>query len=158
MWTTIWSASLPCPQHEETAGFIHGETGTQRLIGYVVDVRDPAHGRCYLDVTEDHLNRHSVLHGGIAMVLLDNASGTTGSLTVDASGTAPFLSISMNTQFVGAGRAGRITATGTVTGGGRSLLFIEAELRHADGTLIATSSGVYKRVPPEKLTQEERAT
>ena len=61
------------------------------------------HGRCYLDVTTDHLNRHGALHGGIAVTLLDNASGTTGSLTVDATGKAPFLTVSMNTQFVGSG-------------------------------------------------------
>ena len=144
---------MPLPQPEEdTAGFIYGETGTQRLIGYVVDVRDPSHGRCILDVTDDHLNRHGALHGGIAVTLLDNASGSTGSLTVDATGKAPFLTVSMNTQFVGSGRRGRMIATGTVTGGGRSLLFITAELRHEDGTLVATSTGVFKRVPQEKLT------
>jgi acyl-coenzyme A thioesterase 13 len=148
----IWSVSLPSPQREAEHGFIHGETGTQRLIGYVVDVRDPAHGRCILDVTEDHTNRHGALHGGIAVTLLDNASGSTGSLTVDATGTAPFLTVSMNTQFLGSGRTGRMTATGTVTGGGRSLLFIAAELRHEDGTLVATSTGVFKRVPQEQLT------
>lgn len=142
---------LPLLEEEEKAGLIHGETGTQRLIGYVVDVRDPAHGRCYLDVGEQHLNRHGALHGGIAVTLLDNASGTTGSLTVDASGKAPFLTVSMNTQFVGSGRPGRMTASGTVTGGGRSLLFIAAELRHEDGTLVASSTGVFKRVPKEKI-------
>ncbi|MEH6647066.1 PaaI family thioesterase [Sulfitobacter sp.] len=143
---------MPSQQPKTEAGFIHGETGTQSLVGYVVDVRDPAHGRCYLNVGEQHLNRHGALHGGIAVTLLDNASGTTGSLTVDASGKAPFLTVSMNTQFVGSGRTGRMTATGTVMGGGRSLLFISAELRHEDGTLVATSTGVFKRVPPEKLT------
>ncbi|WP_299565843.1 PaaI family thioesterase [uncultured Sulfitobacter sp.] len=137
---------------EENAGLIFNETGTQRLVGYIVDVNDPPHGRCHLDVNETHLNRHGALHGGIAVTLLDNASGTTGSLTVDRTGKAPFLTVSMNTQFVGSGRPGRMTATGTVTGGGRSLLFIAAELRHADGTLVATSTGVFKRVPQEKLT------
>lgn len=142
---------MPSQRPNEEAGFIYGETGTQRLVGYVVDVRDPEHGRCFLDVTSDHLNRHGALHGGIAATLLDNASGTTGSLTVDATGKAPFLTVSMNTQFVGSGRPGRMTASGTVTGGGRSLLFISAELRHEDGTLVATSTGVFKRVPQEKL-------
>jgi uncharacterized protein (TIGR00369 family) len=151
MWTTIWSGSLPSLQPKEEAGFIYNETGTQRLIGYVVDVRDPVHARCILDVTDDHTNRHGVLHGGIAVTLLDNASGSTGSLTVDATGKAPFLTVSMNTQFLGSGRPGRMTATGTVTGGGRSLLFIAAELRHEDGTLVATSTGVFKRVAQEKL-------
>ncbi|MEP1765661.1 MAG: PaaI family thioesterase [Sulfitobacter sp.] len=142
---------MPSRQPDQTTGLIYGETGTQRLVGYVVDVRDAAQGRCYLDVTEDHLNRHGALHGGIAVTLLDNASGATGSLTVDPSGKAPFLTVSMNTQFIGTGRKGRVTATGTVAGGGRSLLFITAELRHEDGDLLATSTGVFKRVPPEKL-------
>ncbi|EDZ44456.1 conserved hypothetical protein [Rhodobacteraceae bacterium HTCC2083] len=41
---------------------------------------------------------------------------------------------------------------GRITGGGKSLKFISSELRHEDGTLIATSSGVFKRVSEEKLT------
>ena len=131
---------------------IRDETGTQTLVGYVVDISDPPHGRCYLDLGPQHLNRHGVLHGGIAVTVLDNACGTTGSLTVDAGGRSPFLTVSMNTQFIGSGRPGRITATGSVTGGGRSLLFIDAELVHEDGTLIAKSTGVFKRVPQEKLT------
>lgn len=142
---------MPSPQPEEGA-LIRGETGTQKLVGYVVDVSDPACGRCYLDIGPQHLNRHGALHGGIVVCLLDNASGTTGSLTVDASGTAPFLTVSMNTQFIGSGQPGRVTATGRVTGGGRSILFIEADLVHEDGTLIAKSNGVFKRVPQEKLT------
>ncbi|MEQ6249937.1 PaaI family thioesterase [Sulfitobacter sp. HNIBRBA3233] len=139
------------PLPEEEACLIRDETGTQKLVGYIVDVSDPAHGRCHLLVDERHLNRHGALHGGIAVTLLDNASGTTGSLTVDASGKAPFLTVSMNTQFVGSGRAGWMTATGSITGGGRSLVFIDAELRHEDGTLVAKSTGVFKRVPQEKL-------
>lgn len=131
---------------------IRDETGTQSLVGYVVDVSDGVRGRCYLDVGPQHTNRHNVLHGGIAACLLDNASGTTGSLTVDPSGKAPFLTVSMTMQFIAPGRPGRVNAVGRVTGGGRSLLYISAELTHEDGTLIATSTGVFKRVPQEKLT------
>ncbi|NNE53983.1 MAG: PaaI family thioesterase [Sulfitobacter sp.] len=136
----------------DASQLIRDETGTQTLIGYVVDVSDGVRGRCFLDVGPQHTNRHGVLHGGIASCLLDNASGTTGSLTVDETGKAPFLTISMNTHYVAPGRAGRVTATGRVVGGGRSLLYIDAILEQEDGTLIATSSGVFKRVPQERLT------
>lgn len=134
-------------------GIIRDETGAQKLIGYVVDVsaRD-GQGRCWLDIGPQHTNRHSALHGGIITCLLDNASGTTGSLTVDDTGKTPFLTISMNTQFLAAVSKGRVTATGRVTGGGRKLSFIEAKLVDEDGRLIATSTGVFKRVPQEKLT------
>jgi uncharacterized protein (TIGR00369 family) len=139
------------PERIDETKLIRDETGTQTLIGYVVDVSDPVHGRCWLDVGPQHTNRHGALHGGIAACLLDNASGTTGSLTVDANGTVPFLTISMTTQYLATGREGRVTATGTVKGGGRSILYIDAVLEHEDGTVIATSTGVFKRVPQEKL-------
>jgi len=133
---------------------IRNETGTQKLVGYVIEVGHPdGHARCWLDVDERHLNRHNVLHGGVATMLLDSASGASGSLTVDPSGRAPFLTVSLTTQFIASGTAGRITAVSKVTGGGRSLKYIAAELWHEDGTLIATSNGVFKRVPQDRLTQ-----
>jgi uncharacterized protein (TIGR00369 family) len=135
----------------DEAYLIRDETGTQTLIGYVVDISDPPRAHCWLNVGPTHTNRHNVLHGGITGCLLDNASGTAGSLTVDPSGTAPFLTISMTTQFIAPGRPGWVKATGTVIGGGRSLLYINAVLAQDDGTVIATSTGVFKRVPQEKL-------
>ena len=136
----------------DEAFLIRDETGTQTLIGYVVDISDGVHGRCFLDVGPQHTNRHNVLHGGIAACMLDNACGCTGSLTVDSTGRAPFLTVSMTTQFIAPGRPGRLWATGTVKGGGRSILYIDGVLEHEDGTVIATSTGVLKRVPKEKLS------
>ncbi|WCR10809.1 PaaI family thioesterase [Paracoccus stylophorae] len=129
-------------------GIILGETGTQRLVGYALDVGQPdRRARCRLVVDDRHTNRHGVLHGGIAAMLLDSAAGATASLTLDDTGRRPFLTVSLNTDFIGAGRPGGVTATGRIIGGGRSLLFVAAELVHDDGTLIATATGVFKRVP-----------
>ena len=132
----------------EATHLIVDETGTQRLVGYVLDVGRPdRRARCRLVVDDRHTNRHGVLHGGIAAMLLDSACGATASLTVDDSGRRPFLTVSLNIDFVGPGRPGGVTATGRRVGGGRSLLFVAADLVHDDGTLIATASGVFKRVP-----------
>lgn len=131
---------------------IRNETGTQKLVGYVMDVGQPdGRARVWLDLDERHLNRHRVLHGGIASMLLDSASGATASMMIDRTGKAPFLSISLNVNFLAPGLPGRVTAIGNITGGGRSVKFISAELHHEDGTLIATSTGVFKRVPLEKV-------
>ncbi|CUH81646.1 PaaI family thioesterase [Tropicibacter naphthalenivorans] len=131
---------------------IENETGAQRTLGYVIEIGHADGGaRCILDVTDAHTNRHDVLHGGIAATLLDNAMGATSSLTVDDSGRTPFLTISMTTQFMAPARAGmRVTATGRVTGGGRSILFLEAVLRAEDGTEIASATGVFKRASMAK--------
>ena len=132
----------------EAPGIIMAETGAQRLVGYVLDVgQSDRRARCRLVVDDRHTNRHGVLHGGIAAMLLDNACGATASLTLDDSGRRPFLTISLNIDFVSAGRPGEVTATGRIVGGGRSLVFVAGELVREDGPLIATASGVFKRVP-----------
>ena len=134
----------------EGDGIIRDETGAQRLLGYTLDVgRGDGRARCTLVVDDTHGNRHGLLHGGIAAALLDNAMGATASLKVDPSGRQPFLTISMTVQFLSPGRIGAtLTATGRVTGGGRSLVFVEGELADADGILVATASGVFKRAGP----------
>ena len=134
----------------EAPGIIEAETGAQRMVGYVLDVGQPdRRARCRLVLDDRHTNRHGVLHGGIAAMLLDNACGATASLTLDDSGRRPFLTVSLNIDFVGPARQGGVTATGRVVGGGRSLLFVAAELVHDDGTLVATASGVFKPVRGE---------
>ncbi|MEP1441835.1 MAG: PaaI family thioesterase [Hyphomicrobiales bacterium] len=131
---------------------IIGETGAQKLVGYVLDVGAPdKRARCWLDITESHLNRHKVLHGGITSCLLDSAAGATASLSVDDTGRAPFLSVSLSVNFVAPVKPCRVEAIGQITGGGRNLLFVSSELRDAKGALIATSTGVYKRVPEAQL-------
>jgi uncharacterized protein (TIGR00369 family) len=135
---------------------IRDETGAQQTLGYIVEVGyEDGGARCYLDVTDAHVNRHDVLHGGIAAVILDNAMGATCSLTVDQRGRTPFMTISMTTQFLAPAHSGkRVTASARVTGGGRSLLYLAAELVDEDENLIATAVRVFKRarlrVPEEK--------
>ncbi|MBB3713785.1 uncharacterized protein (TIGR00369 family) [Limimaricola variabilis] len=132
-------------------GIIEGETGAQRLIGYVLDVgQSDGRARCHLTVTADHTNRHGMLHGGIVATILDNAMGATGSLSRDPGGRYPFLTISLNTQYLAPAREGEaLVAVGRITGGGRKILFIEGELRGGDDRLIATATGVFKPVPQQ---------
>lgn len=137
-----------------TAGLIENETGAQRMIGYVLDVgQEDGRARCHLTLSEAHLNRHHVLHGGIATTLLDNAMGATASLTVDSSGRSPFMTLSLNTLYLAPATIGaQLVATGKIAGGGRALKFIEGELVDSTGKVIATASGVFKRVPAHRLT------
>ncbi len=129
-------------------GIIRGETGAQRLLGYVLDVgQGDGRARCHLTVTADHTNRHGMLHGGIVTTILDNAMGATGSLSRDPEGRSPFLTISLNTQYLSPAREGeKLVAIGRITGGGRSLVFVEGELTAPDGRLVATATGVFKPV------------
>lgn len=137
-------------------GIIVNETGAQKLLAYVLDVgqRDKR-ARCSLTVTDAHLNRHDSLHGGVATAVLDNAMGATASLTADDTGRIPFMTISLNTQFLAPAKKGdQLTATGKIVGGGSSIKFVEGQLLSAEGKIIATATGVFKRVPEHRLSDK----
>lgn len=128
-------------------GIIKDETGAQTLLGYVVDLSSQnGVGRCVLDIGAQHGNRHGALHGGIIACLLDNAMGYGASVSVSADGASKFLTVSMTTQFLASAKEGRVVASGWVTGGGRSVLFAQGELHDDTGRLLATATGVYKRI------------
>lgn len=135
---------MPSPL-PEGPGIIRDETGAQTLLGYVVDIRDGT-ARCHLDLEDKHGNRHGGLHGGVIACLLDNAMGYAAALKLDPGGAAKVFTVSMNTQFLAPAQSGRVTAAGTVTGGGKSLLFVDGTLHDEENRLIATASGVFKRV------------
>lgn len=137
---------MPSPSLEGP-GIIRDETGAQTLLGYVVDLSaGDGKGRCILDIGAQHGNRHGSLHGGIIACMLDNAMGFAASLTGDEAGKTRVMTISMNTQFIAPAREGRVVATGSVSGGGRSIMFAEGEVLDEAGTVIATATGVYKRL------------
>ena len=116
------------------------------LIGFEVEIDEAARvAHCLLDVDERHLNRHGVLHGGIVATLLDVAAGVTASMMHDPQGLTPVSTVSLNINYVAPGRIGPIRATGQRTGGGRSLHFVSTELCDAEGKLIASATGVFKR-------------
>jgi uncharacterized protein (TIGR00369 family) len=108
--------------------------------------------RIRLDVGPQHTNRHGVLHGGLIAALLDSACGYSGALHLDAEAMPEMLSVSFTVQYIAPAHPGRVTAIGTVTGGGRRTLFIAGELHDGEGRLLATSTGVYKPVRGEKAT------
>ncbi len=135
-------------------GIIRDETGTQRTLGYVLDLsgRD-GRARCHLTIDARHANRHGRLHGGIIACLLDNAMGATGSLAVDDSGLWPMLTLSMTTNFLASAQQGdAVTATGRLTGGGRKIKFVDGVLTRQDGAVIATATGTFKPLPKERRT------
>lgn len=126
-------------------GIIRDETGAQTLLGYVVDVRDGV-ARCHLDLGPQHGNRHGGLHGGIMSCILDNAMGYAAALAFDPDARPTVTTLSMTTNYLAPAKGGRVTAEGTVTGGGRSTLYTESRLRDQEGKLLATACGVYKRI------------
>ncbi|QFU07687.1 hypothetical protein PARPLA_01601 [Rhodobacteraceae bacterium THAF1] len=132
-----------------TGPVLKDETGAQRLLGYMLDLSDPAQGTVTLTVLPEHTNRTGRLHGGIVAALLDSAMGGAASLAWDDGGHYPVVTISMTVNYIASGAEGEhLTATGHVTGGGRKIKFCDGRLEAKGGRLIATATGTFKSVAP----------
>jgi uncharacterized protein (TIGR00369 family) len=130
-------------------GIIRNQAGAQALVGYIVDVGQPdGLARAILDIGPQHANRIGVLHGGIIAMLLDAACGFTASQQLgEGDPLTPLVTVSLTTQFVSAARIGsRVTAVGYASGGGKTTGFVTGALRDDDDRLIATASGVFRRI------------
>lgn len=103
---------------------------------------------CVLDMNDLHANPRGTIHGGVSAIMLDTASGLTASLSEDPNAKMPALTLSLSINYVAAVDGGVLRAIGRVTGGGRKTKFVDCELRDDKGTLIATSTGVFKMLPP----------
>lgn len=124
------------------------KSGAQDLVGYRIDLSDPAGGAVVrLDVEAKHLNRNGTLQGGIHAMLLDAAAGFAASRQLAGQGDiVPVVTLSLNAQYLAAAGLGEVIATGYVTGGGHKIIYAEAEIRDVDGTLLSRGAGVFKRV------------
>ena len=79
-------------------------------------------------------------HGGVTMALLDEAMGRAAS---EAS-NALCVTISMTTNFISGSKIGDfIIASAKVTRRGKSIVFVDGELRDPQDRLIATATGTW---------------
>lgn len=119
-------------------------SGAQRLIGYDIDLSGgDGRARVVLQVDDRHVNRIGCLHGGIIAMMLDAAAGFSAALARGPD-LAPLVTVALNTQYMAATTGGRVVATGRVKQAGGSICYADAELRDAEGRLLATADGVFK--------------
>src|SRR6266850_4020500 len=85
---------------------------------------------------EPHLkNSLGTVHGGVIMSLLDVALCTAArTLHPDSIG---IITIDLSTSFIGGGKGARLLADSRVLRDGKSMIFVEAEAKNEDGSLVA---------------------
>ena len=115
-------------------------------LGVRVTRWEPEFAELECDLTPRHMNRQGGAHGGIVATLLDTAGGYSGLRTSVAGPPGNCVTIMLTVSYLAAARQGTLTATGRLTRAGRSLFFATAQLVGADGSLLATAQGSFKRV------------
>ena len=108
-----------------------------------VELRDGS-ATLKLALRAELLNSLGAAHGGVVCTLLDVAMAAAARSDDPKSRV---VTIDMAVQFMQPG-AGELTASGKLLRLTKSLAFCEAELRDANGELLAKSSGTFKRLRP----------
>lgn len=90
------------------------------------------------------VNRQGVAHGGALVTLLDTAAGYAGTWCPYPGRYRRAFTLSLTTNFLAAGRGGRMITEARVTGGGRAIYFAEADVRDENGQILATAVGAFR--------------
>lgn len=97
-----------------------------------------------LILSDDHLNRHGMPHGGLYCSLLDTAMGYSGAWTGDPDRRLMAMTLTLTTSFLSRPKGKRLIVSGTKTGGGRRTFFAEGRITCDQGVLVATGSGAFR--------------
>ena len=98
---------------------------------------------------EKHLTTSlGTVHGGVIMSLLDVALCTAArTLHPESLGV---ITINLTTSFIGAGSGSKLLADARVMKDGKSMSFVEAEAKNADGSLVAKAVATVRVLKKEK--------
>lgn len=116
-----------------------------RHLGFALEALQPGVARMSCVLQEHMTNSWGTAHGGVLMTMLDVCLCMAArTLHPDSAGV---MTIDMSTSFIDAGRS-PLQAEARVLRNGRSMIFVEGEIRNADGTLVAKAMGTVRARQP----------
>lgn len=130
---------MTAPQMTERQGRLTGwAPPIGRLLGFTIDEAGPGHAVVHFEAGPQHANPMGTLHGGVLCDIADAAMGIAYAGTL-RTGEA-FTTLELKINFMRPVWAGRLTATGRVVGGGKTIGLTECDVTDDDGRLIARAS------------------
>ncbi len=109
-------------------------------LGWALLAADPETGavRVGFDAREAFCNPGGNIQGGFLAAMLDDTLGP--AVLVKTGGEAYCATIDLNVRFLAPARPGRLIGDGRVTQLGKTIAFLEGELRDAGGRIVATAT------------------
>lgn len=118
-----------------------------RLLGRQVTRTNRRKGEVWLRFRSQpsFLNRHGFVQGGILAAMLDSTMGCTALTALPLQ--EAIVTLEMKVAFLRPAPPGIIRAVGRLLQRGRSILFVEGELRDPKGNVLARGSATLRVVP-----------
>lgn len=98
--------------------------------------------RAEMEAGGEFLNPAGFVHGGMLAAMLDEIIAPTVAATLEPDQIT--LTLEIKVSFVAPAKSGRILGKGKIVSKGRSICFVEGELRNNDGLLLATATATTK--------------
>ena len=108
------------------------------LIGFTLASIEPGRAVVEFEATERHANPMGTLHGGVLCDIADAAMGMTWASTLEAGET--FTTLELKINFLKPFWTGKLTATGRVVQGGRTIGLVECDVVDDEARLVARAS------------------
>src|SRR6266849_3540382 len=109
-----------------------------RLLGFVLKSIEPGHAVFEMEADEGHHNPMATLHGGVYCDLADAAMGYAYGATLGDGET--FTTIELKINFLRAVRKATLTAEARVVKAGRTLGYVECDVKDQTGRLVARAT------------------
>jgi uncharacterized protein (TIGR00369 family) len=127
-----------------------------RLLGRQVTRTNRRTGEVWLRFRSQasFLNRHGSVQGGLLAAMLDSTLGCTAMASLRAEES--IVTLEMKVAFLRPAPPGTIRARGRLLQRGRSILFVEGDLRDPEGNTLARASATLRVVPTANGRGRER--
>jgi len=112
-----------------------------RLIGFALTAVEPGRAAIAFEAGPQHANPMGTLHGGVLCDIADAAMGMAYAATLDEGET--FTTLELKINFLKPVRTGKLTATGRVVKGGRTVGLVECDIVDDKDSLVARASSTY---------------
>src|SRR2546430_1308326 len=120
------------------------------LIGFALVAVEPGSAVVELEATERHANPMGTLHGGVFCDIADAAMGMAWASTLDAGET--FTTLELKINFIRPVWTGKLTATGRVVQGGRTIGLVECDVVDEKRRLVARASSTVMTLRGEQAS------
>ncbi|CAA0106789.1 Putative esterase [Mycolicibacterium vanbaalenii] len=123
--------------------------GFDRLLGLTYLDMTPDGGRAQLQISDELLQPHGIVHGGVYCSIVESLASVSASVWLAANGGGRVVGVNNNTDFLRAVGSGTVTASSTPIHRGRRQQLWLIAITDADDRLLARGQVRLQNLPDE---------